>query len=154
MIEPVTDDILNTASATEQSADLNVEHIQEQPQKQPEGECLMEATGLLKAYHGRTVVKGVNIHVNRGEIVGLLGPNGAGKTTSFYMIMGLIKPDAGQVMFNGVDISQEPMYVRARMGMGYLAQEPSIFRKLTVEDTPLSSMPAAVPCAALRDRAR
>ena len=95
---------------------------------------LMEATGLVKAYRGRTVVNGVNIHVNRGEIVGLLGPNGAGKTTSFYMIMGLIKPDSGKVMFNGLDISQEPMYIRARMGMGYLAQEPSIFRKLTVED--------------------
>ncbi|MBO5803265.1 MAG: LPS export ABC transporter ATP-binding protein [Lentisphaeria bacterium] len=94
----------------------------------------MEATGLVKAYRGRTVVNGVNIHVNRGEIVGLLGPNGAGKTTSFYMIMGLIKPDSGKVMFNGLDISQEPMYIRARMGMGYLAQEPSIFRKLTVED--------------------
>ena len=95
---------------------------------------LMEATGLVKAYRGRTVVNGVNIHVKRGEIVGLLGPNGAGKTTSFYMIMGLIKPDSGKVMFNGLDISQEPMYIRARMGMGYLAQEPSIFRKLTVED--------------------
>ncbi|MBO5695747.1 MAG: LPS export ABC transporter ATP-binding protein [Lentisphaeria bacterium] len=98
------------------------------------GDTLMEATGLVKAYRGRTVVNGVNIHVNRGEIVGLLGPNGAGKTTSFYMIMGLIKPDSGKVMFNGLDISQEPMYIRARMGMGYLAQEPSIFRKLTVED--------------------
>ena len=98
------------------------------------GEMLMEATGLIKAYRGRTVVNSVNIHVNRGEIVGLLGPNGAGKTTSFYMIMGLIKPDSGKVMFNGLDISQEPMYIRARMGMGYLAQEPSIFRKLTVED--------------------
>ncbi len=152
MIEPVTDDILNTASATEQSADLNVEHIQEQPQKQPEGECLMEATGLLKAYHGRTVVKGVNIHVNRGEIVGLLGPNGAGKTTSFYMIMGLIKPDAGQVMFNGVDISQEPMYVRARMGMGYLAQEPSIFRKLTVEDNIMAILETLDITRAERDK--
>lgn len=98
------------------------------------GDTLMEATGLVKAYRGRTVVNSVNIHVNRGEIVGLLGPNGAGKTTSFYMIMGLIKPDSGKVMFNGLDISQEPMYIRARMGMGYLAQEPSIFRKLTVED--------------------
>lgn len=98
------------------------------------GDILMKAEGLLKAYRGRTVVSGVNIHVNQGEIVGLLGPNGAGKTTSFYMITGLIKPDAGKVMFKGIDISQEPMYIRARMGMGYLAQEPSIFRKLTVED--------------------
>ena len=95
---------------------------------------LMRAEGLMKTYRGRTVVKGVNLHVSRGEIVGLLGPNGAGKTTSFYMIMGLIKPDSGTVMFKGEDISQEPMYIRARMGMGYLAQEPSIFRKLSVED--------------------
>ncbi len=97
-------------------------------------QLLMKAEGLVKAYKGRTVVSGVNVHVNRGEIVGLLGPNGAGKTTSFYMIMGLIKPDAGAIMFKGVDVSQQPMYIRARMGMGYLAQEPSIFRKLTVED--------------------
>lgn len=99
----------------------------------PEEELLMNATGLLKAYHGRKVVSDVHINVKRGEVVGLLGPNGAGKTTSFYMIMGLIKPDAGNIMFKGLDVSQLPMYVRARMGMGYLAQEPSIFRKLTVE---------------------
>lgn len=97
-------------------------------------QLLMNAENLVKAYRGRTVVSGVNIHVKKGEIVGLLGPNGAGKTTSFYMIMGLIKPDAGVVTFKGIDVSQEPMYIRARMGMGYLAQEPSIFRKLTVED--------------------
>ena len=94
----------------------------------------MEAKHLIKSYRGRRVVRGVDMHVNRGEVVGLLGPNGAGKTTSFYMIMGLIKPDSGEVNFNGADVSREPMYVRARMGMGYLAQEPSIFRKLTVED--------------------
>lgn len=98
-----------------------------------ESELLLEATGLMKAYHGRRVVNGADINVKRGEVVGLLGPNGAGKTTSFYMIMGLIKPDAGRIMFKGLDISQLPMYMRARMGMGYLAQEPSIFRKLTVE---------------------
>ncbi len=103
------------------------------PKAPPEG-VLMYAENLLKAYHGRTVVNNVNIHVNRGEIVGLLGPNGAGKTTSFYMITGLIKPDAGKVMFQGIDVSKEPMYIRSRMGMGYLAQDPSIFRKLTVED--------------------
>ena len=113
---------------------MSEENIIRQEGMLESGDRLMEATGLVKAYKGRTVVKGVNLHVNRGEIVGLLGPNGAGKTTSFYMIMGLIKPDSGQVMFNGIDISQEPMYIRARMGMGYLAQEPSIFRKLTVED--------------------
>ena len=96
-------------------------------------ELLMHARGLKKSYKGRTVVYDVNINVRSGEVVGLLGPNGAGKTTSFYMIMGLIKPDEGTIIFKGVDVSQEPMYVRARMGMGYLAQDPSIFRKLTVE---------------------
>jgi len=94
---------------------------------------LMDAQGLKKTYKGRTVVSDVNLNVRSGEVVGLLGPNGAGKTTSFYMIMGLIKPDEGKIWFKGVDISQEPMFVRARMGMGYLAQDPSIFRKLTVE---------------------
>jgi len=89
---------------------------------------------LIKAYHGRRVVNKVSIHVNAGEVVGILGPNGAGKTTSFYMIMGLIRPDSGQIHFRGYDISQVPMYKRARMGMGYLSQEPSIFRKLTVEE--------------------
>ncbi len=80
------------------------------------------------------MVNKVSIHVNAGEVVGILGPNGAGKTTSFYMIMGLIRPDSGQIHFRGYDISQVPMYKRARMGMGYLSQEPSIFRKLTVEE--------------------
>lgn len=96
-------------------------------------ELLMDARGLKKSYKGRTVVSNVNLNVRRGEVVGLLGPNGAGKTTSFYMIMGLIKPDEGEIWFKGLDVSQEPMFVRARMGMGYLAQDPSIFRKLTVE---------------------
>lgn len=97
-------------------------------------DLLLDARGLMKAYHGRRVVSDVNINVKRGEVVGLLGPNGAGKTTSFYMIMGLIKPDAGTIIFKGMDVSKLPMYVRARMGMGYLAQEPSIFRKLTVAE--------------------
>ena len=96
-------------------------------------ELLLDARGLMKAYYGRRVVNNVNINVRRGEVVGLLGPNGAGKTTSFYMITGLIKPDAGTIFVKGVDVSHQPMYVRARMGMGYLAQDPSIFRKLTVE---------------------
>lgn len=97
-------------------------------------ELLIEAKNLVKAYHGKRVVNDCSLNVKAGEVVGLLGPNGAGKTTSFYMTMGLIRPDAGKVIFRGVDISHEPMYKRARMGMGYLAQEPSIFRKLTVED--------------------
>ena len=95
---------------------------------------LVEATGLCKSYHGRQVVNNVDLYAKAGEVVGLLGPNGAGKTTSFYMVMGLIKPDAGVLKFRGVDITHVPMYQRARMGMGYLAQEPSIFRKLTVEE--------------------
>lgn len=95
---------------------------------------LMEAQGLVKAYHGRRVVNGVSMFVRKGEVVGLLGPNGAGKTTSFYMIIKLITPDEGRIFFQGADITDLPMYKRARMGMGYLAQEPSIFRKLTVEE--------------------
>lgn len=98
-----------------------------------ENEVLLDARGLVKAYRGRRVVNNVNLKVSRGEVVGILGPNGAGKTTSFYMITGLIKPDAGVINFKGIDVSQQPMYVRARMGMGYLAQDASIFRKLTVE---------------------
>ncbi len=100
---------------------------------QETGELLVKADNLVKAYHGRRVVNGASITVKAGEVVGWLGPNGAGKTTSFYMIMGLIRPDGGKVTFRGVDITHMPMYQRARMGMGYLAQEPSIFRKLTVE---------------------
>ncbi len=97
-------------------------------------EALIQASNLIKTYHGRRVVSEVSLNVHAGEVVGLLGPNGAGKTTSFYMVMGLIRPDSGSVMFRGVDITHMPMYRRARMGMGYLAQEPSIFRKLTVEE--------------------
>ena len=99
-----------------------------------EGDLLLEARGLMKSYRGRRVVNNVNIKVSRGQVVGLLGANGAGKTTSFYMITGLIKPDAGEIFFKGIDVSREPMYVRARMGMGYLAQDASIFRQLSVED--------------------
>lgn len=94
---------------------------------------LVEAKNLIKAYKGRRVVNGVSMNVCEGEVVGLLGPNGAGKTTSFYMITGLIRQDTGSVHFRDIDISHYPMYKRARLGMGYLAQEPSIFRKLTVE---------------------
>lgn len=95
---------------------------------------LVKAEHLVKIYKGRKVVDDVSITVRSGEVVGLLGPNGAGKTTSFYMVMGLIRPDGGTVSFRDVDITHLPMYKRARMGMGYLAQEPSIFRKLTVEE--------------------
>ncbi|MCX6271372.1 MAG: LPS export ABC transporter ATP-binding protein [Bacteroidetes bacterium] len=89
---------------------------------------------IVKKYRNRTVVKEVTIEVNQGEIVGLLGPNGAGKTTSFYIIVGLIKPLSGKVFLNDVDITEEPMYRRAQQGIGYLAQEASIFRNLSVED--------------------
>ena len=94
---------------------------------------MLQTDKLVKVYGGRAVVNGVDIHCRRGEIVGLLGPNGAGKTTSFYMIVGLVRPNGGRVMFNGEDVTTLAMYKRARMGMGYLPQEESIFRKLTVE---------------------
>ena len=97
-------------------------------------EPLIRTEELVKAYRGKAVVQGVSVHVNAGEIVGLLGPNGAGKTTTFYMIVGLIKPTRGKIFFKEKDISGKAMFERARMGMGYLAQEPSIFRKLTVAE--------------------
>ncbi|MCE5313205.1 MAG: ABC transporter ATP-binding protein [Nitrospiraceae bacterium] len=94
----------------------------------------LEITNLCKSYGKRKVVKGVNLSVRTGEIVGLLGPNGAGKTTSFYMITGMIRPQDGQIMLDGESIGSLPMYMRARKGIGYLPQEPSIFRKLTVRE--------------------
>lgn len=99
---------------------------------------LLRAVGLVKSYKGRTVVNDVNLTVGAGEIVGLLGPNGAGKTTSFYMVAGLVRPDMGKVIFAGQDITSLPMHFRARLGMGYLPQEESIFRKLSVEDNLLA----------------
>jgi len=92
------------------------------------------ASGLVKKYHGRRVVDEVSVNVNRGEVVGLLGPNGAGKTTTFYMIMGLVKPDGGRIQLGKNDVASWPMHRRARAGIGYLAQDPSVFRKLTVEE--------------------
>ena len=99
---------------------------------------LLEAKGLAKAYKKRRVVNGVTFSVSPGEIVGLLGPNGAGKTTSFNMIVGLVKPDEGEVVFEGKSIGNLPMHQRARRGIGYLTQEPSVFRKLTVEQNILA----------------
>ncbi len=96
--------------------------------------ALLETKGLKKAYNGRTVVNGVDISINPGEIVGLLGPNGAGKTTTFYMVTGVIKPDKGSILFDHRDVSKYPMHKRAQLGIGYLSQEPSIFRTLTVEE--------------------
>ena len=95
---------------------------------------VLDVQNLVKSYGGRRVVDGLSFHVQKGEIVGLLGPNGAGKTTAFYMTVGLIRPDEGKVFFNGVDVTKSPMHKRARLGMGYLAQEPSVFRHLTVEE--------------------
>lgn len=92
------------------------------------------ATELIKTYNGRRVVDKINLEVHKGEVVGLLGPNGAGKTTTFYIIVGLVSPDGGSVLLNGENISQYPMYMRARKGINYLPQEPSVFRKLTVEE--------------------
>jgi len=94
----------------------------------------LRADNIIKKYKNRTVVKGVSIEVNQGEIVGLLGPNGAGKTTSFYMIVGMVKPNEGHIYLDDEDITDAPIYKRAQKGIGYLAQEASIFRKLTVED--------------------
>ena len=95
---------------------------------------LLEIKGLCKSYDGKEVVKGVDLLVKRGEIVGLLGPNGAGKTTTFYMVVGVIAPNRGKIIFDNEDITALPIHERARYGIGYLAQEPSIFRKLTVEE--------------------
>ncbi len=94
----------------------------------------LHTTDLTKSYSGRTVVKGVNLDISSGEVVGLLGPNGAGKTTTFSMVVGLTAPDAGRVLLDGADVTDDPMYVRARKGIGYLPQEASIFRGLSVED--------------------
>jgi lipopolysaccharide export system ATP-binding protein len=104
----------------------------------PRGGASLEVNGLVKRYGGRAVVNGVTLKVRQGEIVGLLGPNGAGKTTTFYMIVGLVRPDAGhielKVQAGSVELGHRPMHVRARLGIGYLPQEPSVFRKLSVED--------------------
>ncbi|OGP89148.1 MAG: LPS export ABC transporter ATP-binding protein [Deltaproteobacteria bacterium RBG_19FT_COMBO_43_11] len=98
----------------------------------------LSAKGLTKIYHKRKVVNRIDLSISPGEVVGLLGPNGAGKTTTFYMIVGLIKPDEGAIFLNGEDISSDPMYKRARKGLNYLPQEPSVFRKLTVEENILA----------------
>lgn len=102
--------------------------------QQPQEAICLEVSNLVKVYGGRKVVDGLSFNVKQGEIVGLLGPNGAGKTTAFYMTVGLIRPDGGQVLFNNENVTKAPVHERARMGMGYLAQEPSVFRQLSVED--------------------
>ena len=101
-------------------------------------EADLSATGLVKIYGDRTVVNGMNVNCSCGEIVGILGPNGAGKTTTFYMVVGLVKPNSGKVVFRGEDITALPVYKRARKGIGYLAQEASVFRKLSVWNNVMS----------------
>jgi lipopolysaccharide export system ATP-binding protein len=108
------------------------------PTPQRASTSVLEGVNLAKSFKGRRVVNQVTVRVEQGEIVGLLGPNGAGKTTTFYLITGLIRPDAGQVRLDGLDLTRAPMYERARAGIGYLAQEPSIFRKMTVEENILA----------------
>jgi lipopolysaccharide export system ATP-binding protein len=98
------------------------------------GEAYLEARELVKRYRGRAVVNGVHLDLRGGEVVGLLGPNGAGKTTTFYMVVGLVKPDSGTVWVSGHNVTDEPMYRRARLGISYLPQEASVFRRLTVEE--------------------
>jgi lipopolysaccharide export system ATP-binding protein len=100
----------------------------------------IETNSLRKSYNGREVVKGISIRVDRGTVVGLLGPNGAGKTTTFYMIVGLVRPDAGTVVIEGNDVTHMPMYQRSGFGIGYLPQEASVFRKLTVEENLLAML--------------
>lgn len=100
----------------------------------------IETKDLKKAYKGRSVVKGISVRVDRGSVVGLLGPNGAGKTTTFYMIVGLVSPDSGEVNIDGTDVTRMPMYQRSGFGVGYLPQEPSVFRKLTVEENLLAML--------------
>jgi lipopolysaccharide export system ATP-binding protein len=116
----------------------------------------LQAIDLVKEYRGRKVVNGVRFEVRCGEIVGILGPNGAGKTTTFYMIVGLVRPNSGRVLFRGRNITRLPVFRRARLGLGYLAQEPSVFRKLTVEENILAiletlEMPAAGRAERLRE---
>lgn len=113
----------------------------------------LEAVDLVKKYGGRTVVDGVSVRVRCGEIVGLLGPNGAGKTTTFYMVVGLVRPHSGSVIFRGRNLTRLPVFRRARMGLGYLAQEPSVFRKLTVQDNILAIL-ETLPLSAIQRRER
>ncbi|MES2522175.1 MAG: LPS export ABC transporter ATP-binding protein [Gemmatimonadota bacterium] len=119
----------------------------------PDGASTLRAEHLVKAYRGRRVVNDVSVQVRQGEIVGLLGPNGAGKTTTFYMLVGLIAPQSGRIELDGNDVTGMPMYQRARQGIGYLSQEPSIFRKLTVEQNILAIL-ETLPLSSAERKAR
>jgi len=110
----------------------------ESPSERPAHKAVLRTDGLVKRFKKRTVVNGVSVHISQGEIVGLLGPNGAGKTTTFRMVVGILRPNAGKVFLDSRDITRLPMYKRARLGINYLPQEPSIFRRMTVEENILS----------------
>ena len=114
---------------------------------------LLDVNSLTKSYGSKMVVKGVSLSVKRGEVVGLLGPNGAGKTTTFYMVVGIIAPDKGKIMFDNQDITNTPIHVRAKFGIGYLSQEPSVFRKLTVEEN-ITSILETLPLTRIQRRRR
>ena len=115
---------------------------------------ILEAKGLVKVYGGKRAVDRIDMTIHRSEIVGLLGPNGAGKTTTFYMMIGLPRPDAGRVLLDGEEITREPMYIRARKGVNYLAQEPSVFQKLTVRENLLAILEGLnIPRREIRERA-
>jgi len=114
---------------------------------------ILSTVDLTKSYKGRKIVDGISLRIAQGEVVGLLGPNGAGKTTTFYIIVGLVSPEAGQILLDGVDISSFPMYDRARNGISYLPQEPSIFRKLTVEENVMAVL-ETLPLSAHQRRER
>ena len=114
---------------------------------------ILSTVDLTKSYKGRKIVDGISLRIGQGEVVGLLGPNGAGKTTTFYIIVGLVSPEAGQILLDGVDISSFPMYLRARNGISYLPQEPSIFRKLTVEENVMAVL-ETLPLSAHQRRER
>ena len=120
------------------AAEMEENQQQEQPQEQPQEKLVLRTEGLVKRYGKRTVVNDVSFDVKQGEIVGLLGPNGAGKTTSFYMTTGLIVPNGGHIYLGDEEVTKYPVYKRARAGIGYLAQEASVFRKMSVEDNILS----------------
>ena len=133
----------------------SVSHPPDRTQREPQPVILLQARTLTKSYGRRVVVNGVSVEVRTGEVVGLLGPNGAGKTTTFYMVVGLARPDGGQVFLGDSDITDLPMYQRARRGIGYLPQEASIFRKLTAEENVLAILETLnIPVSEQRQRSR
>lgn len=153
-------DVWPALSARRESLQIALRHTGEHPRPQvptpvtaQAAGSVLEANGLVKIYRGRRVVNDVALRVAQGEIVGLLGPNGAGKTTTFYMLVGLIEPQSGAIRMDGTDITGMPMYKRARQGIGYLSQEPSIFRKLTVEQN-ISAILETLPIPADEKRER